>query len=84
MTDKVRVTVADQAGAKTVTADLPTKAMISRLLPALVNKMQLPNASYGIQHKQSNKLLAPHDTLEGAGVKDGDTLRLVPDVIAGI
>jgi len=82
---KIRVTVSDQAGGKTVTAELPATAPMSRLLPALVQKMQLPsNVQYGIQHKQSGKQLQSNDTLSGAGVKDGDTLRLLPNVTAGI
>ena len=82
--DKVRVTVTDQAGGKTVTAELPLNAPMSRLLPALMTKMQLPaGPQYGIMHKQSGKTLQSTDTLSGAGVKDGDTLRLVPNVTAG-
>lgn len=84
MADKVTVTVSDQAGNKTVTAELPTGAAMSRLIPALVTKMQLPsNVQYGIQHKQSGKQLQSNDTLASADVKDGDTLRLLPNVTAG-
>jgi hypothetical protein len=82
--DKVKVTVTDQAGGKKVTAELPTNAPMSRLVPALVTKMQLPaDVQYGIQHKQSGKQLSPTDTLTGAGVREGDTLRLLPNVVAG-
>lgn len=81
---KVKVTVTDQAGGKTVQAELPTGATMTRLLPALVTKMQLPsNVQYGIQHKQSGKQLQNNDTLASAGVKEGDTLRLLPNVTAG-
>lgn len=84
MAEKVKVTVTDQAGGKTVTAELPTNAEMSRLLPALVTKMQLPsNVQYGIQHKQSGKQLQSEDTLSSAGVNEGDTLRLLPNVTAG-
>ncbi len=84
MSDKIKVTVSDQAGGKTVTAELPSDAPMSRLIPALVQKMQLPgNVQYGVTHKQSGKLLQPPDTLQSAGVKEGDTLRLVPNVTAG-
>jgi len=82
--DKVKVTVTDQAGGKTVQAELPTNAPMSRLVPALVTKMQLPtNVQYGIQHKQSGAQLGPNDTLSSKGVKEGDTLRLLPNVTAG-
>jgi uncharacterized ubiquitin-like protein YukD len=82
--EKIKVTVTDQAGGKTVTAELPADAPMNRLIPALVTKMSLPtNVQYGIQHKQSGKQLAPTDTLTSAGVKEGDTLRLLPNVTAG-
>lgn len=82
---KVKVTVTDQAGGKTVTAELPTNAQMSRLLPALVQKMGLPtNVQYGVQHKQSGKQLQTSDTLQSAGVNPDDTLRLLPNVTAGV
>lgn len=85
MADKITVTVLDQAGGKSVTAELPADAAMNRLIPALVTKMQLPsNVQYGVQHKQSGKQLALTDTLNSVGVKEGDTLRLLPDVVAGI
>jgi uncharacterized ubiquitin-like protein YukD len=57
---------------------------MSRVIPVLISKMSLPsNVNYKIQHKQSGKQLQNDDTLKSAGVKDGDTLRLVPDVVAG-
>lgn len=84
MADKVRVTVTDQAGGKTVTAELPTNAQMSRLIPALIQKMNLPSGvQYGIQHKQSGKLLQPSDTFASVNVSEGDTVRLVPNVTAG-
>jgi len=85
MENKVVVTVTDQAGGKTVQAELPVNAQMSRLLPALITKMQLPsNVQYGIQHKQSGRQLQSEDTLSSVGVKEGDTLRLLPNVTAGI
>ncbi len=82
--DKIKVTVTDNAGGKTVTAELPGDAEMSRLIPALISKMSLPaNVNYKIQHKQSGKQLEDNDTLKSAGVKDGDTLRLIPDIVAG-
>lgn len=82
--NKLKVTVTDQAGGKTVTAELPSDAPMGRLIPALVKKMTLPEGNrYELQHKQSGKQLGPNDTLAGAGVKEGDTLRILPSVTAG-
>ena len=81
---KVKVTVTDQTGSNPVTAELPGDAEMSRLIPALITKLKLPaDVKYKIQHKQSGKELADKDTLIDAGVKEGDTLRIFPDVVAG-
>jgi uncharacterized ubiquitin-like protein YukD len=80
----IKVTITDQAAGKMVTAELPADTEIQRLVPALVSKMSLPtNSEYRIQHKQSGKQLQPGDTLASMGIKEGDTLRLLPDVRAG-
>lgn len=84
MTQKTIVTITDQAGGKTVTAELPSDAQMSRLIPALVTKMGLPNnVQYGVQHKETGRQLQPQETLISAGVADKDTLRLLPNVTAG-
>lgn len=81
---QVEVILMDQAGGKTVTAKLPTDVQMQRLIPALVTKMQLPtNVSYQVHHNQSGKTLSPTDTLFSAGIRDGDTLRFLPNVRAG-
>ncbi len=90
MANNVKVTVTDSAGGKTVRAELPTTATMTRLLPALVTKMELPTrdqsgapVGYLIQHKQSGKELKNDDTLASAGVQEGDTLRLLPNMVPG-
>jgi hypothetical protein len=81
---KIQVRITDQAGGKDRMARLPGTALMSDLLKALVTRLELPsNQEYEIQHKESGKILTPTDTLLSAGVKDGDTLRLLPRVIAG-
>lgn len=46
--------------------------------------MKLPeDVQYGLQHKQSGLLLKPKETLASAGIRDGDTIRLLPNVTAG-
>lgn len=39
--------------------------------------------SYKFHHKVSGKQLKDDQTLAGAGVKDGDVLRLHPEITAG-
>ncbi len=81
--NKIKVIVSDAVGGKIVNAELPCDARVDRLIPALMAKMALPPAQYNIQHKQSGKILKKGDTLASAEIKTGDTLRLVPTMVAG-
>lgn len=56
----------------------------------LVQVMELPSVgpdgqplSYKFHHKQSGRQIGDHETLEAAGVKDNDVLRLVAEITAG-
>lgn len=81
---KVQVRITDQAGGKNVNARLPANAPASQLLQALITKLQMPsNQAYYLAHKESGKRLGDNETLASAGVQDGHTIRLVPDVTAG-
>lgn len=81
---KIQVRITDQSGGKNVTARLPASAQVGQLLPALVTKLQLPsNQAYYLSHKDSGKKLVNTDTLASAGVQEGHTLLLIPDVTAG-
>jgi uncharacterized ubiquitin-like protein YukD len=39
--------------------------------------------SYKFHHKQTGRQIADDETLEDAGVSDGDVLRLVAEITAG-
>lgn len=80
--DEVTVKVSDLTGSKVVTAKMPTSPPMSRLVPALVKKIGLPDGSYQLQHKESGKLLGADETLMSANVTNGDTLRLLPNIVA--
>jgi hypothetical protein len=83
-TDELTVTVEEVAGGRDITAELPGNVVMNRLLPALIEAMNLSSdAEYDICHKQSGKKLQNNDTLIGIGVKDGDTLRLSNTFTAG-
>lgn len=79
----VTVKVADSSGSKTVTASVPSNAPMSRLLPALVKKIGLPDGTYQAFHWESGKNLRQGETLNELGVKDNDHLRLLQNVVAG-
>lgn len=79
--EKITVGIIDLLNGKTVTAELPTNAVISRLLPALIKKMELPSgAQYEILHKDTGKIIKPSETLQSFKVANGDTLSLIPSL----
>lgn len=87
---KINVTIIDATGNKEQLATLPDDAAISRIMEVLLPKMKMPVTgpdgqpiSYKFHHKVSGKQLKDDQTLAGAGVKDGDVLRLHPEITAG-
>lgn len=84
------ITVIDATGSKTEEASVPGNAAAGRIMAKLVELMELPSVgpdgqplSYRFHHKQSGRQIGDHETLEEAGVKDGDVLRLVAEITAG-
>ena len=87
---KVNVTIVDVTGNKEQQADIPDDAPVRRIIAKLVQMMNLPTTgpdgqpmSYKFHHKASGRQLADEETLAQAGVKDGDVLRLQPEITAG-
>jgi uncharacterized ubiquitin-like protein YukD len=88
--ETVKVKIIDQNGTKEQEADLPTNAEVGRIITRLVQLMNLPTAgpdggpmSYKFVHKSSGRQLVDNETLADADVKDGDVLRLNPEITAG-
>lgn len=86
----VNVEVWDSTGAKRQKAELPDNASIERLMVVLVEKMNMPKnspdgapMSYKFHHKATGKQLQEEQTLADAGIRDGDVLRVVPEITAG-
>ena len=84
------IVVVDAAGNKTEEASVPPTVASGRIIARLVELMELPAVgpdgqplSYKFHHKQSGRQIGDDETLEGAGVKDGDVLRLVAEITAG-
>ena len=87
---KVTVTILDATGSKEQKASLPDDAPVRRIIGKLLEMMKLPATgpdgqpmSYKFHHKASGKQLGDEQTLAEAGVKDGDVLRLQPEITAG-
>ena len=87
----VRLNVWDSTGSKRLVANIPDDAELSRVVPVLVARMNLPLVnvsgqpiSYKLHHKNSGRQLTDYETLRNAGVSDGDTLRIQPEITAGL
>src|ERR1051325_2874964 len=86
----IDVTVFDSTENKRVPVELPDDAPANKLIAVLVDKLKLPRngpdgapLSYKFHHKNSGKQIQDSQTLGEAGVKDGDILRLQPEITAG-
>ena len=85
-----RVTFLDQTGAKSVDAVVSDSITVRRILPNIITKMNLPVVgpdgqpmSYSLDHKEGGRRLQEDQTLNEAGVSDGDHLIIYPEIVAG-
>jgi hypothetical protein len=69
---------------------LPADAPVNRVIAVLVEQMNLPRhspdgqlMSYKFQHRASGRQLLDEETLSSAGVREGDIVRLQPEITAG-
>ncbi|HET9840269.1 MAG TPA: EsaB/YukD family protein [Candidatus Angelobacter sp.] len=86
----ITVTVYDSTENKRVPVELPDDAPANRIIAVLVDKLQLPQngpdgapLSYKFHHKNSGRQIQDAQTLADAAVKEGDILRLQPEITAG-
>ena len=86
----INVVVWDATGNKKAIVNLPKDAPVNRIMVLLVERMNLPRyspdgqmMSYKFHHKASSRQLLDEETLGQAGVKEGDVLRLQPEITAG-
>jgi len=87
---KVNVVIIDITGNKEQQASLPDDAPVRRVIAKLIQMMNLPATgpdglpiSYKFVHKASGRQLSDDQTLSEAQVRDGDLLRLQPEITAG-
>ena len=86
----IEVTVFDSTENKRVPVELPDDAPANKLIAVLVEKLKLPKngpdgapLSYKFHHKNSGKQIQDSQSLGISGVKNGDILRLQPEITAG-
>ena len=86
----ITIEVWDATGNKQQLVQVPADAAINRVIAVLVRKMNLPQyspdgqlMSYKFQHRGTGRQLLDNETLASAGVRDGDVVRLQPEITAG-
>jgi hypothetical protein len=86
----IQVEIHDATGNKRHPVELPDDASVDRLIVVLTERLRYPLTgpdgqllSYRLQHRQTGRQLLESQTLGSAGVKVGDTLRLLPEITAG-
>ena len=84
------LTIHDATGNKKQEVEVPDDAAVERLIAVLIERMRFPQngpdgqlLSYKLQHRGTGRQLLDGQTLAAAGVKSGDTLRLMPEITAG-
>ena len=88
---KCSVVIVDATGNKEQRVGLPDDVQVGIIMVKLVEKINLPAIgpdgnpiSYKFIHKVSGRQLLETQTLAEAGVRDGDVLRLQPEITAGV
>jgi hypothetical protein len=86
----ITLKVTDATGARVNDVEVPDDQPNIRIMAALVQRLKLPLVgpdqqpmSYRFHHVESQSQLRDNDTLGASGVVEGDTLRLVPEIVAG-
>lgn len=84
------ITISDAAGAQKNKVSVPGDKETRRVIAAIVDKLNLPlhspdgtPMSYKFHHQETSRQIKDENTLIQSGVSDGDTLRLIPEIVAG-
>jgi len=86
----ITVQVWDATGNKRQDVELPDNAPVNRILAVLLERMKLPQfapdgqpLSYKFHHKATGRQLLDEQCLIDIPVREGDILRLQPEITAG-
>jgi hypothetical protein len=87
---KLSITVTDAVESQRHSVTVPGDAPVVRIVASLIKELKMPLTSpdgaamsYKFHHKESQKQLNDSSTLLQSNVSNGDTLRLIPEIIAG-
>jgi hypothetical protein len=80
----------DATGSKKHTVEAPDDVPALRVMAVLVERLNLPRTSpdgqlmsYKFHHKVSGRQLLDDQSFLDAGVRDGDVVRIQPEITAG-
>ena len=86
----VTVNIWDATGNKRQEVELPDDAPVNKIIAVLLDKMNLPKngpdgqpLSYKFFHKASGKQMQDTQCFSDVGVKEGDVIRMQPEITAG-
>jgi uncharacterized ubiquitin-like protein YukD len=86
----VVVEISDATGSRRREMEIPDDVPVKRILIVAAERMGLPQegpdgqlVSYRFHHRNSGRQLLDEETLVQAGVRNGDELRLQPEITAG-
>jgi uncharacterized ubiquitin-like protein YukD len=87
----INIEIWDATGNKKKIVEVPDDVQVKRIIVLLIERLNYPKfdatggmlLSYKLHHQATRKQLVDDQTFSNAGVKDGDILRLIPEIIAG-
>ena len=87
----INIEIWDATGNKKKVVEVPDDVQVKRIIVLLIERLNYPKfdatggmlLSYKLHHQATRKQLVDDQTFSNAGVKDGDILRLIPEIIAG-
>lgn len=87
---EITLTVTDAAEARSQEVTVPDDVAVIRIIARLLELMKLPMVgpdgqplAYKFHHRASGRQLRDDDTFASAGVRAGDTVRLLAEITAG-
>jgi uncharacterized ubiquitin-like protein YukD len=87
----INIEIWDASGNKKTPVEVPADVPINRIIVVLIERLNFPRydatmgqlLSYKLHHQASKRQLLDDQSLDQAGVADGDILRLIPEITAG-
>lgn len=90
MSDYLKIIVRVMPGGEQVDVELPRFSTGKEILEGLLNEKVAPRQTpqgeplfYELISKTSNVRIEDHKTLHDLGIRDGETILLIPDLVAG-